>query len=67
MPLSRQPKYPSRRAYLLIVRSDAMPDALTAALIGEAVRGPARVVSPTDLSAERLLEELEDDLLRRLR
>ena len=32
MPLSRKPKYPSRRAYVLKVRSDATPDALAGRL-----------------------------------
>lgn len=37
-----------------------------AALIGETVRGPARVVLRTELGGERLLEELEDDPLPRI-
>jgi hypothetical protein len=32
MPLSRKPKYPSRRAYVLKVRSDATPDTLAGRL-----------------------------------
>ena len=32
MALKRQPKYPSRRAYVLKVRSDAKPDALAGRL-----------------------------------
>ena len=32
MPLNCEPKYPSRRAYVLKVRSDAAPDALTGRL-----------------------------------
>jgi hypothetical protein len=32
MPLKREPKYPSRRAYVLKVRGDATPDALAGRL-----------------------------------
>ena len=32
MPLKREPKYPSRRAYVLKVHSDAKPDALAGRL-----------------------------------
>jgi len=32
MPLKREPRYPSRRAYVLKVRSDAAPDALAGRL-----------------------------------
>ena len=32
MPLNRDPKYPSRRAYVLKVRGDAKPDALAGRL-----------------------------------
>jgi len=44
----------------------ALSGGATAALIGEAVRGPARVVLRTELGGERLLEELEDDPLPRI-
>jgi len=44
----------------------ALPGGAQAALIGEAVRGPARVVLRTELGGERLLEELEDDPLPRI-
>jgi hydrogenase expression/formation protein HypE len=37
-----------------------------AALIGEALRGPSRVVLRTELGGERLLEELEEDPLPRI-
>jgi len=32
MPLKREPKYPSRRAYVIKVRSNATPDALAGRL-----------------------------------
>jgi hydrogenase expression/formation protein HypE len=43
-----------------------LPGGAEAALIGEAVRGSARVVLRTELGGERLLEELEDDPLPRI-
>jgi len=44
----------------------AVPGGDQAALIGELVPGPARVVLRTELGGERLLEELEDDPLPRI-
>jgi hydrogenase expression/formation protein HypE len=43
-----------------------LPGGEQAALIGEVVPGPARVVLRTELGGERLLEELEDDPLPRI-
>jgi hydrogenase expression/formation protein HypE len=44
----------------------ALPGGRDAALIGEAIPGPARVVLRTVLGGERLLDELEDDPLPRI-
>jgi hydrogenase expression/formation protein HypE len=44
----------------------ALPDGAGAALIGEVVAAPARVVLRTTIGGERVLEELEDDPLPRI-
>jgi len=47
-------------------RWTALPDGRQAALVDETAPGPGHVVLETDLGGERLLEELEDDPLRRI-
>jgi len=57
MPLNPEPKYPSRRAYVLKLRGDATPDALTGRL--------ENVVTGSQLefaSAQELLESIAGDL-----
>ncbi len=44
----------------------ALPQGQAAAIIGEIVEGPARVVLRTPLGGERFVEELEDDPLPRI-
>jgi len=44
----------------------ALRGGAAAAVIGEALRGPSRVVLRTELGGERLLEELEEDPLPRI-
>ncbi len=44
----------------------ALPQGEGAAIVGETVAGPARVVLRTPLGGERVVEELEDDPLPRI-
>jgi len=53
----------SSAAALSLLRENANKDA---AIIGEVIAGPARVVLETRLGGERVLEELEDDPLPRI-
>ena len=57
MPLNQQTKYPSRRAYVLKVRSDAKPDAL-AGRLENIVTGQQRDFA----SSEELLDSIANDL-----
>jgi len=57
MPLKRAPKYPSRRAYVLKVRSDATPDAL-AGRLENLVTGSQRDF----VSGNELLDSIASDL-----
>ena len=57
MPLKQEPKYPSRRAYVLKVRSDAKPDVLAGRL--------ENLVTGRQLefaSGEELLDSIASDL-----
>jgi hypothetical protein len=57
MPLNQQTKYPSRRTYVLKVRSDAKPDAL-AGRLENIVTGRQREFA----SSEELLDSIANDL-----
>jgi hypothetical protein len=57
MPLKRVPKYPSRRAYVLKVRSDATPDAL-AGRLENLVTGSQRDFA----SGNELVDSIASDL-----
>lgn len=57
MPLNAEPKYPSRRAYLLKLRADAQPDAL-AGRLENLVTGQRREFR----SARELIESITSDL-----
>ena len=57
MPLSAESKYPSRRAYILKVRSDATADAL-AGRLENLVTGGQREFT----SAQELLDSITNDL-----
>jgi hypothetical protein len=57
MTLTSKPKYPSRRAYVLKLRSDALPHALTGC-VENLVSGRQREFG----SAQELLETLVRDL-----
>ena len=57
MPLNQQTKYPSRRTYVLKVRSDAKPDAL-AGRLENIVTGQQREFA----SSEELLDSIANDL-----
>lgn len=57
MPLSPEPKYPSRRMYVVKMRSDAKPDAL-AGRLENLVTGQSREFA----SGHELLESITDDL-----
>lgn len=57
MPLNPQSRYPSRRAYVLKVRSDAKPDAL-AGRLENLVTGQQREFA----SGRELLESIATDL-----
>jgi len=57
MPLNQQTKYPSRRAYVLKVRSDAKPDALVGRL-ENIVTGRQREFA----SSQELLDSIANDL-----
>jgi hypothetical protein len=60
MPLKREPKYPTRRAYVLKVRSDATPNAL-AGRLENLVTG-----SQCDFaSGEELVDSIANDLQSR--
>jgi hydrogenase expression/formation protein HypE len=54
------------RAEEALARWRARPEGREAALIGEVVAEPARVVLHTELGGQRILEELEDDPLPRI-
>jgi len=57
MPLNQQTKYPSRRTYVLKVRSDAKPGAL-AGRLENIVTGQQREFA----SSEELLDSIANDL-----
>ena len=57
MPLNPEPKYPSRRTYILKVRNDAEPDAL-AGRLENLVTGQQREFA----SGTELLDSIADDL-----
>lgn len=57
MPLNPEPKYPSRRTYILRVRSDAEPHAL-AGRLENLVTGQQREFA----SGTELLDSIADDL-----
>jgi len=57
MPLNAEPKYPSRRAYVVKVRGDATPDALTGRL-ENLVTGSQREFA----SGDELVESIASDL-----
>jgi hypothetical protein len=58
MPLNSKSKYPSRRAYVVKVRSDAQPDALTGRL-ENLVTGQSREFASGDELLESIAEDLE--------
>jgi hypothetical protein len=57
MPLNPESKYPSRRAYVVKLRSDALPGAL-AGRVENLVTGQSREFA----SARELLESIAEDL-----
>ena len=57
MPLNDEPKYPSRRAYVVKVRGDATPDAL-AGRLENLVTGSQREFA----SGDELVESITSDL-----
>ena len=57
MTLDREPKYPTRRAFVVKVRGDARPDAL-AGRVENLVTGASREFT----TGEELLESLASDL-----
>jgi hypothetical protein len=57
MPLNRESKYPSRRAYVVKLRSDAYPDAL-AGRLENLVTGQSREFA----TGGELLESIVEDL-----
>jgi hypothetical protein len=64
MPLNAEPKYPSRRAYVVKVRSDATPDAL-AGRLENLVTGSQREFASGDELVESIASDLQASRERR--
>ena len=64
MPLNDEPKYPSRRAYVVKVRGDATPDAL-AGRLENLVTGSQREFASGDELVESITSDLQASRERR--
>jgi len=64
MPLNAEPKYPSRRAYVVKVRSDATPDAL-AGRLENLVAGSQHEFASGDELVESIASDLQASRERR--
>jgi hypothetical protein len=58
MPLKSEPKYPTRRAYVLKVRSDATPEAL-AGRLENLVTGSQREFASSDELVDSIASDLQ--------